>query len=235
MTQKVTIPESELKHWQFAYTSAVAIIVILLVAAQLLIQASLMQETQARTYALAVGTQALRVQSLEQDVWNLLDKTQDAGQNVLSFKTGEIAWETVHKQINGFSLAPDQVQRLQALAPVFASLKSAYHTILSIEDDNPRPITAMNAADKTVFANAFKVIFYSTPPDLRGLVYINQSLNFQADTYVVQVRIIEASLFLLSLLTILSEWVFVIRPANKRLRQFTGGEQKKVTQEEEAE
>jgi hypothetical protein len=211
-------PEHALKSLKFAYMSAIVIIVLLLTSAQILIQASLQEETQTRANALLIGTQSLRLQALELEALNLADKTQNVTQNILIFRATESVWEQTHQQMQALSLSADERAKLQAVQPFYLAIQTGARSLIALEGQNGKNIASMSKAEKEAFTKGFLAIFYSLAPDLRGLVYINQSLNFEADTYVAEIRLIELALFGLSMLTLLAEYAFVVRPANKRLR-----------------
>lgn len=220
-----------LKQLKTSYFVSVAVILLLLLTTQLIIQLTLHQEVSVRAQSTQLLTQALRVQRIQRNALYFLEAPGDGGtisqmqMDITSIDQMEAAF------LNG-GLSGDELANIKATDDDEKKMIGAADTILLINEEKPYPKN--DGSKMKLISNAEVQVFSEQPIYLRGLVSANTLLESQTDSLILRIQLVEISLFSLSVLTLLSEYIFVARPGMKSVEEAVSVLQEAVIKVESA-
>jgi len=201
-----------------SYASALAIIVMLLVGSQALTQATLRQEVHDRMVAQQIEAQELRTQRMIYNVVLLQNPTGHGTDYVglyHSVKADETVWEAVQNamyqsgspiDISPGDFSPTALSTIAKAKPSFLSMVAAFHRVFAAEaKDNP--------ASPEVVRPDVGLIYLAEPAYLQSLVSVYSDLTLAADDRVSEIQKGEAVLFVVTVLVLTVEALFIVRPA----------------------
>lgn len=203
-----------------AYSSALAILLIVIVSGQLIIQISLSQLSHAQAVTAQVEGQELRIQRLLYDVVLLQspDPHLDYPAITKAVEQDDATWEQIQDAMYSsnasIGLSPADfgagaTTTLSQARSGYETMRMTLHRILTAEHNHATPDQVR--PDVGTF-------YVLEPTYLHALVSVYGDLVQQADSYTQDVRLLEAGLFVLTLLTLTGEILFVVRPAIRHLR-----------------
>lgn len=207
----------------FAYWSAIAIIVILLGAAQGLVQWTLAREQHERGVAAQIATQELRTQRMYFNALFLQNPAPGTDYSVLTARLAadEPAWEATQQAMysgsDALGIEPGDFSA-SSLAVIagerngFEHMQAAYRHALALEE-------SAHFASPDEVRPDIVVIYEDEPAYLSSLVTIYNDETSAADDLVNLVRLIELVLFCATLAVMTCEVLLVVRPAFKSLNE----------------
>lgn len=208
----------------FAYASALTVLLFLLISGQTIIQMTLSQEIHERAVAAQIDQQELRTQRMYNKAL-FLQNPKGSGTNYTALyhavEADEPTWERVQHAlysgdaglgISPADFSPSVFSIVTKEEPGYLLMQAAYrHALLLEQRDHP-------ASPDTVRPDIV-TIYLQEPAYLQSLVTLYTGFSAQADSQVAFIRTTEAVLFVLALLVLCAEVLFVVRPALWQLHQ----------------
>lgn len=217
----------------FSYASTFCILLLLVLLGQTLIQLFLYQAYQGRTIATTIDMQITRTQNMFYNV--LLLQSPGGGLDYLKItqevEQDERPWEKAqddlyHEQTGGIfpSFSPHSLVLIAQGKPIFVKMEQAYRQIFALEQkehpaspDHVRPLV--------------DIIYFQEKPFIDSILSLHADLIQESEGRTTIVRNVELFLSGFSILVLLLEAFFVIRPAllhlNRQLSLFALLQEKK--------
>jgi hypothetical protein len=196
-----------MKRTNFAYTSAIAIIVLLITLSQAAIQLTLQQETITRNLATEMSRQELHTQRLLRNsllllAANPMDKSFNPLQidPVAQLKADLTFIEQTQEDLTTNSQVAEP---MRALFPDYSALDKAGHQIL----------LDYAKKDRKDLAKQISPVFVHDQAYLAGTFAAYLVLTQQADDLVTRVKWLEISIYIINLAVIAFEVFWVVLPA----------------------
>lgn len=197
------------RRLEFAYKSAWAIIIVLVIIAQAIIQLTLHQEVVTRELATTLSRQELRSQRLLRNSLLLFSDPSDAAINppgvdpVAQMQQDIVFLEGTHARLTSEDVPRSVSEPMRKLQHDFDLTDVAAHDLLRLKDsqDNKAKMAALTQ------------VFIHEQLYLSGTFAVYTTLTQQADAQVTAVRLIEIALFVITCATLIVEALAIIRPA----------------------
>lgn len=235
MRRTTTIPKSQTtRSFAAMYLSTLGILCCLLLAAQVVIQFALMQALTTQNAYSVLNAQQLRTQRLIRNAILLLDAHADRPTLAATLYSDEQAWEVTQDGIEhgnaGLHIAPGDFSgsvhnRLTNVRADYLKMRNALRDLIET-------VTA-GTATNTVVGGYLAPIFYSGGVYSTALTAAASDVFIESNVYVANIRFIEFGLFVLCILTLIAEYVFVFRPAFRQMKAYLTTLHAVITEQEE--
>lgn len=221
-----SITKQSVRLLTFSYISTFCILLLLVLSGQSIIQLFLFQAYQSRTIATAIDTQIIRTQNMFYNV--LLLQSPGGGLDYLKItqevEQDERPWEKAQESLYQtqptgiFPLfSPRSLTLIAQSRAVFLTMETAYRQIFALEQkehpanpDHARPL--------------IDVIYFQEKPFIDSILALHADLLQESEGRTTVVRNAELFLSGVSVLILLLEAFFIIRPAlihlNRQLSLF---------------
>lgn len=216
--------QASIRQLVFAYLSMFILLLLLLISAQTIIQIALAQETHVRNVAAMIERQELRTQRMLYNVVILQSPGTAPGTTYKSLtdavQKDETAWEQVQEamyngdsQVDIFSsdFSPLATTTIKNERAGYIHMRDAYRRVLAAEQSGKATIESVRPD--------INLIYLDETPYLQSLITVYEDVTKQADNYVRSIRVVELVIFVLSVVVITCEALFVARPAVKHFKQ----------------
>jgi hypothetical protein len=217
--EPLTDAQFSLKALKWSYITAFALIILLAILAQCTIQYALYREIQSRQAASYLSRQEVRSERIGRDMILLLVPVNH--KSVIAEMQADLSQEDTDRTAFATTLA--------AYYPSFADIDGGHGHALKVYNAIRTNALAMiaiaqetPAQQKKDFAkdHAFaSAIFYAQPEQLKNLQDAQRIVEDDTDSYIHLIQQIELGLFSLTVLVLLYESLFVLRPALKRFAE----------------
>jgi hypothetical protein len=207
------------------YIIALSTVALLAVLGQVVIQSALQQQSSDALVINIAGRQRMLSQRLSKDALALevFSDPQDRQQNANELRGVVTMWQRSQEGLQRGDATlglPAQnskmIQRLFAeIEPEYQSMLQASNVLLTIAG----PEGAAHAAPATAFLPSIRIILAAQGSFLAGMDKIVTQYQLEAEEHVTRLKLIELTLFCLTLFVLLLEGLFVFRPAVGHLRQ----------------
>lgn len=228
-----------LRQLKISYFISVFVIIALLMITQVIIQLTLRQDIHVRSLTQQVNAQELRTERM---FYNIILLQNPPGHGVdYAGLTQEIesdvpAWEAFQNALYtgnfalGISLSDFSSVEQAAIGdakPKYISMDLALHRVLLAEK-------TQNDSTPDKVRNDVDIFYLGESAYLQSLVTIYTNLVAETDAQVIHIQLAEISLFTLSILTVLAEYLFVVRPGTKSVQDAFGKLQEAIEKIEDA-
>lgn len=203
-----------MKKLHFSYTSAVAIILLLVTLSQIAIQITLLKETQTRDLATLMNRQELRTQRILRTALMLVaSNPMDKSINPLQTDPATALQDdlTFTRQTQT-ALSGDDAQvsdQMQALQAEYEQMSTAGYEILADHKRNDRKTLVTHLAP----------MFLHEQKYLQGTYQAGLALTQQADDLVNRVRWLELAIYVITLGIVAYEVYGIVLPAERERRE----------------
>lgn len=218
-----------MKKINFSYTSAVAIILILITLSQIAIQFTLSQEIATRDVATLMSRQELRTQRILRNSL-LLVAANPTDKNINPLQVDPLKQLsddlTFVEQTHATLIREDSpvAGQMQALQPDFRAMDAAGHKILEDRAKQNRQDLLKQLAPMFVHEQAY----------LSGTFAAYLALTSQADDLVVRVRWLELAIYIITICIVGYEVLGIVLPAEKDRREEIAGLKSEILQLKQA-
>lgn len=205
-----------IKNLKFAYLSVFIVLFLLATAAQITIQLALHHESISRQASTILASNVLAEQRLqESDVLLITPGSHTSDVAVMQAQIKVLQYNHVTFTQNYLSTYP-------AISTAHVPSPTPYERVMAdakaiIADETRTPALTQAQRIKMEFPYVTR-LFYDSDAHLELVVRAERIVDNDTDTYILLIQRIEATLYLLTVLTLGAEFVFVVLPANRRLR-----------------
>lgn len=205
---------------RLAYISALAVICILIISGQVLVQITLQQEIATHARVAVINDLELRSRRLLRNSLLLFFVPNQYDSALAQIQSDTPIWEqevnALYKGDAALDLYPQDIPlssraRLDKERPDLYAMRDAIHTLLKLTEKGHPSMKEL--------APSVSVIFYKELAAFPAIALVYQDLDKQDSQHVTQIQFIELGLFFLTLCTLVAEFFLVIRPALIRLEE----------------
>ena len=211
------ITKASIRQLIIAYASAVTIILLLLISAQVLVQYTLHREVISRQASSILASNTVAEQHLQRnDVLLIVPGDHRSIAREMASDLATVERNHALFQRDYASLYPDIVHLKTTNPSPYAEVDSTARALITVEMQHPSMTLAQRKAWEYPLITR---LFYASDAHLALVVQSEHIVDVDTDGYINDVQFIEMTLFGLTLLTITAEALLVVRPAIRQLQQ----------------
>lgn len=211
------ITKASIRQLIIAYVSAVTIILLLLISAQVLVQYTLHREVVSRQASAILASNTIAEQHLQRnDVLLIVPGDHRSIAREMQSDLATVERNHALFQRDYASLYPGIANLKTSNPSPYALVDSTAHALIMVEMQHPSMTQAQRKAWEYPLITK---LFYASDAHLALIVQAEHIVDIDTDSYIADVQFIEIILFGLTLLTITAEALLVVRPAIKQLQR----------------